>query len=258
MGQHTWDEFVHFVAHLRAQTKPDRQGIRVVRDSLQSLVERSVLPHLSAEERSKLFPLGYDPEQSDLKIAAGVGIERGHIQPDEYEAALRADERMSLFSFLQPVSGKTLGETIAPQITEFWLKDGSDTFSKMKATDLYDIDWVPHEGGHVRIELKASTEEQPRFQQIRHPRMTNPSAPGYEYDALACLHVSNAGLEWWVVPAANVLRGIEGGEITPQHGGRKVASGTYWMLMNDEYRARFAAFKATSERLRDTVRRLVY
>lgn len=253
MAQPTWDEFVRYVEHLRGQIKPGRQGVRVIRDSLRKLVEQGVLPHLTAEEHSRLFPLGYDPEQSDLKIAVGVGIERGYIQPDEYEAALRADARASLFSFLQPVSGKTLGETIAPLITEFWLGAESDTFAKMKATDLYDINWTPHEGGSVRIELKASTEEQPRFQQIRHPRMTNPAAPGYEYDALVCLHVSNAGLEWWIVPAADVLRGIESGEIPPQHGGHKILSGTYWMQMNDENRARFAVFAATSERLRETM-----
>lgn len=257
MGQPTWDEFVRYVERLRGQTKPGRQGVRVIRDSLRSLVEQRVLPHLTAEERSRLFPLGYDPEQSDLKVAAGVGIERGYIQADEYEAVLRADARASLFSFLQPVSGKTLGETIAPQITEFWLRAEGDTFAKMKATDLYDITWMPHEGGHVRIELKASTEEQPRFQQIRHPRMTNPSAPGYEYDALVCLHVSNAGLEWWIVPAGEVLHGIESGEISPQHGGRKVASGTYWVQMNDENRARFAAFQVSSQQLRQALLRLV-
>lgn len=115
---------------------------------------------------------------------------------------------------------------------------------------------TPHEGGHVRIELKASTEDQPRFQQIRHPRMTNPTVPGYEYDALVCLHVSNAGLEWRVIPAANVLQSIESGEMPPQHGGRKVASGTYWVQMNDENRARFAAFQVSSQQLRDALLRL--
>lgn len=256
MGQPTWDEFVRYVERLRAQTKPGRLGVRVVPDSLRTLVEQGVLLHLTPDERGRLFPLGYDPEQSDLKIAAGVGIERGYIQADEYEAALRADARASLFSFLQPVSGKTLGETIAPLITEFWLQAEGDTFAKMKATDLYDIDWTAHEGGHVRIELKTSTEEQPRFQQIRHPRMTNPSSYGYEYDALVCLHVSNAGLEWWTIPADEVLRSIESGDITPQHGARKIASGTYWVQMNDENRARYAAFQVSSQQLRDTLLRL--
>lgn len=83
MGQPTWDEFVRYVERLRGQTKPGRQGVRVICDSLRSLVEQRVLPHLTAEERSRLFPLGYDPEQSDLKVAAGVGIERGYIQADE-------------------------------------------------------------------------------------------------------------------------------------------------------------------------------
>lgn len=49
-----------------------------------------------------------------------------------------------MFSFLQPVSGKTLGESIAPLITEFWLGAEGDAFAKMKATDLYDIAWTPH------------------------------------------------------------------------------------------------------------------
>lgn len=248
---HSWEEFLTFLYQLPSKLKPGRQGIRVVRDHLQSLVEHRVLMRLTEVDQKSFFPLGFSPAESDLKVAAGLGIERGYISPVEYEDALKQDKAAGPFGFLQTLSGKVFGETVAPQIAQFWLQANLDLFSKRPPSGLYDLLWTDGGSGRtIRIELKASTEDSPNFQQIRHPRMTNRDAEDYEYDILLCLHVSNAGLEWWVFPAAEVADLIHSGVFTSQHGGQKIDSGTYWIRMTPQNRVRFEANQTTSEELR--------
>jgi hypothetical protein len=248
--ERTQDGFLEFLYQLPSKLNPGRQGIRVVRDHLQALVEQKVLPNLSDADTTRVFPLGFSPAESDLKVAAGVGLERGYITAQEYDAALRSDKSASPFGFLQTLSGKVYGETVAPQIAQYWIGGNGDTFTKMPSGALYDFRWQPADRGQlIRVEMKASTEENPNFQQIRHPKMTNLDAKDFEYDILLCLHASNAGLEWWVFPAAEVQARIEDGSFPPQHGGQKMESGTYWVRMEAKNRLRYAAFQTTSEHL---------
>jgi hypothetical protein len=257
MIERTWDDFLAFLYELPSTLNPGRQRIRVVRDSLQALVEEKVLPTFTDEDHSRLFPLGFSPSESDLKIVAGVGLERSLIDPAEYEQALRADKAAGPYGFLQTMSGKTFGETVAPLIARFWLTDEGDQFIKMKNTALYDFGLTLHETDQLsRIELKASSEAFPRFQQIRHPLMTDLTAAVFEYDVLLCLGLSNEGLEWWVFTAADVAQLIEDKVFVPQHGGRKTQSGTFWVHMDAKNRARFADFRTTSESLRAYIRNL--
>ena len=124
----------------------------------------------------------------------------------------------------------------------------------MKNTALYDFGFTPAETKTlIRIEMKASSEKNPNFQQVRHPRMTNMSATVDEYDILLCLSVSNAGLEWWVFPAADVAQLIADKVITPQHGGQKTDSGTYWVRLDRANRERLANYQATSDQLRNVI-----
>lgn len=251
MSERTWDDFLAFLYELPSQLKPGRQRIQASRDNLQALVDEKVLPYLDQQDTSRLFPLGFSPSESDLKFASGIGLERRLITPQEYEHALRTDKAASPFEFLQNRSGKTFGETVAPLIAQFWIAEDNDAFTKRKNTELYDLGWTPHETNReIRIELKASSEIHPRFQQIRRPRMTDVNAAEPEYDTLLCLRVSNEGLEWWAFPANDVDTLISNGTFTPQHGGTKADSGTFWVTLNPVRRQLLQSYEHASEQLR--------
>jgi hypothetical protein len=251
MSGRTWDALLAFLYELPSQLKPGRQRNQTSRDSLQALIDQKVLPHLNQQDKSRLFPLGFSPSESDLKIASGIGLERQLITAQEYEHALRTDKAASPFGFLQNRSGKTFGETVAPLIAQFWLAEEDDTFTKRKNTELYDIGWIPHETNReIRIELKASSEIHPRFQQIRHPRMTDINAVEPEYDVLLCVGVSNDGLEWWSFAAHDVDALIFNGTFTPQHSGTKADSGTFWTTLNPAKRQLLQPNEHGSEQLR--------
>lgn len=81
MSERTWDDFLLFLYKMPSTLNPGRQGIRVVRDNLNELVEEKILPQFSPQDHTRLFPLGFSPTESDLKIAAGVALERGLIAP---------------------------------------------------------------------------------------------------------------------------------------------------------------------------------
>lgn len=254
MSERTWENFLGFLYELPSRLKPGRQRIRVVQDNLQTLVDERIRPGLSQGDEARLFPLGFSPAESDLKLAAGVGLERGLISPDDYEQALKADKAASPFGFLQSMSGKTFGETVAPLIAHYWLVDDGDSFGRVSTRGLYDFGWTPRETSReIRIELKASSEASPNFQQIRHPRMSNSAAVRRDYDVLLCLGLSNAGLEWWAFPSPEVESFIATRAFAPQHGGAKMESGTYWVRMRSGERTRFARFATTSDSLRQFV-----
>ena len=251
MAERTWDDFLAFLYELPAQIRPGRQGIRVMRDNLEELVEEHVIPGFSESDRNALFPLGFSATESDLKLSAGVGLERKLITPQQYEVALRADKAAGPFGFMQTLSGKTLGETISPMIAQFWLCEEGDQFAKMPNTALYDFGWTPQETGiTIRIEMKASSEKNARFQQIRHPRMTDRSAADLEYDILLCLGIANTGLEWWGFPAGRVAELIDQAVFTPQHSAHKAESGTFWVSMKPRERTRLQSHQADSASLR--------
>ena len=251
MGERTWDDFLSFLYKMPSTLNPGRQSIRVVRDNLNNLVAQKVLPYLSTEDHARFFPLGFSPNESDLKIASGVALERSLIEPQEYEQALREDKKAGPFGFLQTLSGKAFGETVAPKIAEYWLSAEGDSFAKLPNTDLYDFAFTPKEVDRpIRVELKASSQEPPNFQQIRDPKMTNKSALTNEYDVLLCISVANTGLRWWIIPADDIPQLINDGFITLQHGGQKTDSGVYWVQMDKRRTPRMVKYESTSEELR--------
>lgn len=196
MPERTWEGFLAFLYELPSRLRLGRQQIRVVRDNLEALVTAKIRPRLTTADEAQLFPLGFSPAESDLKIAAGVGMERGLITALEYEQAVRADKIAGPFGFLQTMSGKTFGESVAPLIARYWLVDEGDSYEKLATKGLYDVRWTPVElGKSIRIELKTSSENRPRFQQIRDPWMIDPDSVSPDYDILLCLRVSNQGLE---------------------------------------------------------------
>lgn len=127
----SWDEFVAFCeSTLKKSVRQGRGSLKPSRVALMQLIDRQVFPYLSAEDQQRLFPLGYDPEASDLKIAAGVALERGLIGDSDYRLALLDDLRRSPLAFLQTVSGKAFGESVAPRITRFWIEEPGDQVVK--------------------------------------------------------------------------------------------------------------------------------
>ena len=76
--------------------------------------------------------------------------------------------------------------------------------------------------GDCRIEVKLSTEDPPRFQQVRDPR----EPTGTKYDFLACISGRPHGLVYWLIPANELGALMDAGDITVQH----AMSDTKWFL----------------------------
>jgi hypothetical protein len=247
----TWDEFAAYCQQtLRREVRQGRASLRPSRIALTELIQSAVLASLSPQDQAKLFPLGFDPEASDLKIAAGVGLERGLITENDYHLALLDDLRRSPLAFLQTVSGKAFGETVAPKITSFWIMQPGDGLAKQPGSTYFDLLWRPSEKrAGLLIELKASSEAPGfRFQQIRDPWMGK--AATMDYDVLLCLGATNSGLEWWVIPATQIMPLYQERILTNQHGGQKSEGNTLWMSMDTRTRNRLQEFFVQSENLR--------
>jgi hypothetical protein len=102
---------------------------------------------------------------------------------------------------------------------------------------------VSRPSGAAKVEVKFSTEDPPRFQQVRDPRRNGTM----KYDALVCISGRPDGLVYWVIEAADVASLLDSGQITVQH----QDSHTHWFmpsrLANDSFtqnRCTFAELKS--------------
>lgn len=77
--------------------------------------------------------------------------------------------------------------------------------------------------GSSRCEIKFSTEDPPRFQQVRDPRLAGGER---KYDILICVSARPHGLVYWLIPSAAVGGLMDQGAITVQH----AMSDTKWFL----------------------------
>lgn len=185
-----------------------------------------------------------DVEQNDIKALLAYGVNAGWLTAAELRCALKEANDSNPYWFLANMSGKTFGEVIAPKIAQFWIMQSGEYWKKMKTKELYDFEWKAANKRLLRIELKASTEENPRFQQIRPPKMSNLST--YDYDGLLGLSVFRGKEEWWYVPAPDVERLISERIITQQHNGEKVKTDSYWVSLNEKMRKRFSKYYINS------------
>jgi len=229
-----------------------RKSLRRKWSNLRQLASR-VLPQISDSELMALLGKKrneLDPEENDLKAITSYGVGKGLLKAPEVREALKADESESPLYFLAELSGKSFGESIAPKICQYWLCDGLDRWAKQPASGYYDIAWTPTElKKPVRIEIKASSESPAfRFQQIRHPKIGHSST--LDDDVLLCLGVTAASLGFWFIPAQAVIRFIESGLFTNQHGGKKIDSNTFWIMADDNARSKMGKYFATSENVR--------
>ncbi len=249
----TWDEFAGFCSELGVSKGKGRKSLRRRWTHLRALAEH-VIVRLPPKQVLSLVGKTVDqldPEENDLKAIVAYGIGAGMLEAPRLLEALEEDTRESPLWFLADLSGKAFGETIAPKICEFWLRDEDDAWEKQPAKGYFDILWQPNElPKDIRLELKASSEFPAfRFQQVRDPRMSgNPSG---DYDGLLCLGVTSSSIELWLIPR-DVLEGlIDDGTLTNQHGGQKIDSNTYWFVTDEDRRARLSKFGCSLEDLRD-------
>jgi hypothetical protein len=94
--------------------------------------------------------------------------------------------------------------------------------------------------GPSRCEIKFSTEDPPRFQQVRDPRLESGEQ---KYDHLICVSGRPHGLVYWIIPASEVGTLMDQEEITVQH----AMSNTKWFLPSRTDSDAFSAFRFAYE-----------
>lgn len=90
--------------------------------------------------------------------------------------------------------------------------------------------------GVSRCEVKFSTEDPPRFQQVRDPRL---SSNELKYDHLICVSGRPHGLTYWLMPARAVSSLMDAGEIVIQH----AMSDTKWFFPSRTASDAFSGFR---------------
>lgn len=249
-------EFQRFCQQLAQHIGVGRAGLRRDWSAVDRLVRDLVLPRMTADQVHELLdkePSRLEGELNDLKALGAYGVARGWLESRDLRAALQAADASNLLWFLANVSGKTFGGSVAPKLAEYWLCEEGDEWNRRKDVEYYDYDWrVAALGSIIRLELKASSEKNPRFQQIRDPRMSR-TPESYDYDGCLCLGGYGGKLEWWYFPADAVEMLIRRDVITPQHGAHKIVSGTYWITLNKRMRPILQDFRVSSQGLRDSI-----
>lgn len=119
---------------------------------------------------------------------------------------------LSFVLMLAPRTRGKLGEMLLRQLAE----DAGLATARAESV-AYDVGV-----GKARCEVKFSTEDPPRFQQVRDPR----EADGSKYDYLVCISGRPHGLVYWLIPAASLGTLMDQGHITVQH----AMSDTKWFL----------------------------
>jgi hypothetical protein len=175
------------------------------------------------------------------------------IEFAEDEVALLAELRASLkqvaewppespLSFVLMLASRTrgkLGEMLVDGIAQ---RAGMST-AKASAVD-YD-----RQIGSSHCEIKFSTEDPPRFQQVRDPRL---SSDEQKYDHLICVSGRPHGLVYWLIPASAVGTLMDEEAITIQH----AMSDTKWFLPSRTDSDVFSAFRFDYEDFVEALRAL--
>ncbi|MGI8633610.1 MAG: hypothetical protein ACR2NA_13845 [Solirubrobacterales bacterium] len=139
------------------------------------------------------------------------------------------DSPLAFVLMLAPRTRGKLGEMLLEQIG----RDAGMAVGKAESV-AYDVRL-----DEVRCEVKFSTEDPPRFQQVRDPR----EAGTTKYDYLVCISGRPHGLVYWLIPAEAVGVLMDDGHITVQH----AMSDTKWFLPSRTDSDAFSAFRCTYE-----------
>ncbi|MFI5009119.1 MAG: hypothetical protein ACHQDY_02465 [Solirubrobacterales bacterium] len=111
---------------------------------------------------------------------------------------------MSFVLTLAPRTRGKLGEMLVDSIAQ---RTGLST--SRASSRAYD-----RQIGSSRCEIKFSTEDPPRFQQVRDPRL---GVDERKYDHLICVSGRPHGLAYWLIPGQAVGSLMDAGEIVIQH-----------------------------------------
>lgn len=139
------------------------------------------------------------------------------------------DSPLSFVLMLAPRTRGKLGEMLLAQIG----RDAGLTVGKAESV-AYDVRL-----GSARCEVKFSTEDPPRFQQVRDPREQG----SVRYDYLVCISGRPHGLVYWLIPAEELGGLMDNGYITVQH----AMSDTKWFLPSRTASDWFSGFRHVYE-----------
>lgn len=169
--------------------------------------------------------------------------EAGYLQ--SLEQKLRRVEQWPLDSplaFVIHLASRTKG-----RLGELFLDEvagGLDVKTQPSGLPDFDRTIIRPDGQRVRVETKFSTEDPPRFQQVRDPRL----AEGVlKYDQLVCLSGRPEGMVYWVFSANELGALMDEGAIKVQH----AMSDTKWFFPSrtaidsfSPYRRDYPGFKS--------------
>jgi hypothetical protein len=137
---------------------------------------------------------------------------------------------LSFVLMLAPRTRGKLGELLLKQIAE-----DAGLATRKPESVAYDL-----RIGAMRCEVKFSTEDPPRFQQVRDPRLEDGSA---KYDYLACISGRPHGLVYWLIPTEALGSLMDEAHITVQH----AMSDTKWFLPSRTASDAFSLFRHVYE-----------
>lgn len=140
------------------------------------------------------------------------------------------DSPLSFVLMLAPRTRGKLGEMLLRYIAD---KAGIGTTKAESVA--YDLGV-----GALNCEVKFSTEDPPRFQQVRDPRV---EGGAMKYDYLVCISGRPHGLVYWLIPADALGGLMDEGAITVQH----AMSETKWFLPSRTDSDAFASFRHVYE-----------
>lgn len=137
---------------------------------------------------------------------------------------------LSFVLSLAPRTRGKLGEMLLRRLAE----DAGVATAKAESVS-YDL-----RVGAARCEVKFSTEDPPRFQQVRDPRVADGS---HRYDYLVCISGRPHGIVYWLIPAEALGTLMDEGHIIVQH----AMSDTKWFLPSRTESDVFSSFRYVFE-----------
>jgi hypothetical protein len=105
------------------------------------------------------------------------------------------------------------------------------------------------DGSAIKLEAKFSTENPPRFQQVRDPRL---EGTVLKYDYLVCISGRPEGLVYWAIPGLQVAELMDDGLMVVQH----AMSDTKWFFPSRTETDPYVEFRMDYAQLSDWISRL--
>jgi hypothetical protein len=170
----------------------------------------------------------FDPEEANYLRELEMELRRVEEWP--------VDSPLGFVIHLAPRTRGKLGEhlvgKIAAKLGVPSTPSGSPDFDRL----------ISRKSGTTRVEVKFSTEDPPRFQQVRDPRRQGTM----KYDVLLCVSGRPEGLTYWILDARDVGTLIDSGAIIIQH----QDSNTHWFYPSRTAQDAYAAFRMNFQQLK--------